>query len=103
MRAIVYSEAGGPEELRLVIRPDPAPGPGEVLVRSAASGVNPSDLKARSAGGLGGRGVRPDGVVPNQDGAGTIEAVGPGVDPSRVGERVWVWEAAWQRPDGTTQ
>jgi NADPH2:quinone reductase len=103
MRAIVYSEAGGPEVLRLVDRSEPAPGPGDVLVRIAASGVNPTDWKARSAGGLGGKGVRPDGVVPNQDGAGTIEAVGPGVDPGRVGERVWVWEAAWQRPDGTAQ
>ncbi|MEA2588153.1 MAG: NADPH:quinone reductase, partial [Actinomycetota bacterium] len=102
MRAIVYSEAGGPEVLRLVDRPEPAPGPGEVLVRIAASGVNPTDWKARRAGGLGGGGVGP-GVVPNQDGAGTIEGVGPGVDPGRVGERVWVWEAAWQRPDGTAQ
>jgi NADPH2:quinone reductase len=103
MRAIVYSEAGGPEVLRLVDRPAPAPGPGEVLVRMAASGVNPTDWKARRAGGLGGRGIGPGGVVPNQDGAGTIEAVGQGVDPSRAGERVWVWEAAWQRPDGTAQ
>jgi NADPH2:quinone reductase len=102
MRAIVYSEAGGPEVLRLVDRPEPAPGPGEVLVRIAASGVNPTDWKARRAGGLGGGGVGP-GVVPNQDGAGTIEAVGPGVDPGRVGERVWVWDAAWQRLDGTAQ
>jgi NADPH2:quinone reductase len=103
MRAIVYSEAGGPEVLRLVDRPEPAPGPGDVLVRIVASGVNPTDWKARRAGGLGGMGVGPGGVVPNQDGAGTIEAVGPGVDPSRVGDRVWVWEAAWQRPDGTAQ
>jgi NADPH2:quinone reductase len=39
--------------------------------------------------------------VPNQDGAGTVEAVGQGVDPVLVGERVWIWEAAWQRPWGT--
>ncbi|MEA2589361.1 MAG: NADPH:quinone reductase [Actinomycetota bacterium] len=103
MRAVVYSEAGGPEVLRLVDRLEPAPGPDEVLVRIAVSGVNPTDWKARSAGGLGGRGVGPGGVVPNQDGAGTIEAVGPGVDPGRVGERVWVWDAAWQRLDGTAQ
>jgi NADPH2:quinone reductase len=103
MKSIVYSEPGGPEVLRLVDRDDPVPGPGEVLVRIAVSGVNPTDWKARRAGGLGGRGVGPNGVVPNQDGAGTIEAVGPGVDPSRSGERVWVWEAAWQRPEGTAQ
>jgi NADPH2:quinone reductase len=41
--------------------------------------------------------------VPNQDGAGTIDAVGEGVDRSRIGERVWLWEAAWQRIDGTAQ
>jgi NADPH2:quinone reductase len=103
MRAIVYSEAGGPDVLRLVDRPQPSPEPGEVLVRVAVSGVNPTDWKARRAGGLGGMGVGPGGVVPNQDGAGTIEAVGRGVDPIRVGERVWVWEAAWQRPQGTAQ
>jgi NADPH2:quinone reductase len=103
MRAIVYWQAGGPEVLRLVDRPEPMPAPGEVLVRMAVSGVNPTDWKARRAGGLGGMGIGPGGVVPNQDGAGTIQAVGPDVDPSRVGERVWVWEAAWQRPDGTAQ
>jgi NADPH2:quinone reductase len=48
-------------------------------------------------------GVGPGEVVPNQDGAGTIEAVGRDVDPTRVGGRVWVWEAAWQRPEGTAQ
>ena len=42
-------------------------------------------------------------VVPNQDGAGTVDAVGEGVDSSRVGERVWLWEAAWQRVNGTAQ
>ena len=41
--------------------------------------------------------------MPNQDGAGTVDAVGEGVDPSRVGQRVWLWEAAWQRVDGTAQ
>src|ERR1700704_6281030 len=100
MRAVVYSESGGPEVLRLVDRPEPAPGPGEVLVRMAVSGVNPTDWKARRAAGTGTKGLD---VLPTQDGAGMIEAVGPGVDPSRVGERVWVWEAAWQRPDGTAQ
>jgi len=103
MRSIVYSEPGGPEVLRLVDRPEPFPGPGDVLVRMAVSGVNPSDWKARRAGALGGRGLGPDGIVPGQDGAGTIEEVGPGIDPGRVGERVWLWEAAWQRPEGTAQ
>jgi NADPH2:quinone reductase len=61
------------------------------------SGVNPTDWKARR-----GELAFPE-VVPNQDGAGTIDAVGEGVGASRVGERVWVWEAAWQRADGTSQ
>jgi NADPH2:quinone reductase len=66
------------------------------------SGVNPTDWKAR-------RGRRADAklpfpeLVPNQDGAGTIDLVGDGVAESRVGERVWLWEAAWQRADGTAQ
>jgi NADPH2:quinone reductase len=63
--------------------------------------VNPTDWKARR-GSLAGEPVDPA-VVPNQDGAGTVDAVGEGVDPSRVGERVWLWEAAWQRVDGTAQ
>ncbi|QGN59223.1 NADPH:quinone reductase [Nostocoides sp. HKS02] len=99
MKAIVYTSAGGPEVLHLVDRPIPEPGPGEVRVRIHVSGVNPTDWKRR-AGGL------PPGIaaqVPNQDGAGIIDAVGPGVPASRLGERVWIWEAAWQRPDGTAQ
>jgi NADPH2:quinone reductase len=71
----------------------PAPGPGEVRVRVTVSGVNPTDWKARAAG--------PEFQVPNHDGAGVIEAVGEGVDPARVGERVWLYFAAWQRPWGT--
>jgi NADPH2:quinone reductase len=97
MRAVVYSEAGEPDVLRLVERPVPEPGPGEVRVRVRVSGVNPTDWKARR-----GELAFPE-VVPNQDGAGTIDAVGVGVDASRAGERVWVWEAAWQRADGTAQ
>ena len=69
----------------------PEPGAGEVLVRVHASGVNPTDYKARS-----GAVPRPidDFQVPHQDGAGVIEAVGAGVDPGRVGERVWLWLTA---------
>ncbi|WP_448613695.1 NADPH:quinone reductase [Modestobacter sp. URMC 112] len=96
MRAISYSQTGGPDVLRLVDRPVPEPGPGEVRVRLAFSGVNPTDWRSRTTTEPG-----PEGQVPGQDGAGTIEAVGQGVDPVLVGERVWVWEAAWQRPLGT--
>lgn len=100
MKAIVYSEHGGPEVLRLAEREVPDPGPGEVRVAVRVSGVNPTDWKARR----GGRGPMafPE-VVPHQDGAGVIDAVGPGVASSRIGERVWLWEASWQRADGTAQ
>jgi NADPH2:quinone reductase len=98
MKAIVYSETGGHDVLRLVERPIPEPGPGEVRVRVRVSGVNPTDWKARSRG----QPSFPE-QVPNQDGAGTIDAVGEGVDPARDGERVWLWEAAWERADGTAQ
>jgi NADPH2:quinone reductase len=99
VRAITYRRTGGPDVLELVDLPAPDPGPGEVRVRLAFSGVNPTDWKSRSgatAGALAG-----DHQVPNQDGSGTVEAVGQGVDPVLVGERVWVWEAAFQRPWGT--
>jgi NADPH2:quinone reductase len=102
MRAVVYSETGGPEVLRLVERPVPEPGPGEVRVAVQVSGVNPTDWKARRGSASGGQLAFPE-VVPNQDGSGTIDAVGGGVDAARVGERVWLWEAAWQRADGTAQ
>jgi NADPH:quinone reductase len=101
VRAIVYSEFGRPDVFRLVERESPEPGLGEVLVRLEVSGVNPTDWKARQ--GSAGRAMPFQRVVPNQDGAGVIEAVGPGVDPGRVGDRVWIWEAAWQRPEGTAQ
>jgi NADPH:quinone reductase len=96
VRAISYSQPGGPDVLQLTDRPIPEPGPGEVRVRVAFSGVNPTDWKSRSK-----TEPPPDGQIPNQDGAGTIDAVGQGVDPVLIGERVWIWEAAWQRPWGT--
>ncbi|GAB3313397.1 NADPH:quinone reductase [Geodermatophilus aquaeductus] len=96
MRAITYTQPGGPDVLQLTDRAIPEPGPGEVLVRLALAGVNPTDWKSRSATQPG-----PGGQVPGQDGAGTVEAVGQGVDPAVRGERVWIWEAAWQRPWGT--
>ena len=102
MRAIVYTETGGPDVLKLVERPEPTPGPDEVLVRVAVSGVNPTDWKARRGDGPGKPLAFPE-VVPNMDGAGTIVAVGDGVDRGRVGERVWLWEAARHRPNGSAQ
>ncbi len=100
MLAAVYDLAG-PEAGRLKLRelPDPEPGPGEVRVRLAVSGVNPTDWKARRSGGLGK--LDADLVVPGQDGAGTIDAVGAGVHPGRIGQRVWLYNSQWQRPHGT--
>lgn len=99
MKAIVYRSDD--PALHLVDRAQPTPAEGEVLVRMAFSGVNPTDWKGRRHPYPG----TPSGVdlVPNQDGAGTIVEVGSGIDRARVGERVWLWEAAWQRTDGTGQ
>ncbi|MEE4592548.1 NADPH:quinone reductase [Streptomyces sp. DSM 41524] len=98
MKAIIYRDNGDPDVLRLVDRDLPAPGPGEVRVRIAVSGINPTDWKARS--GASGPKRFPE-VTPHLDGAGTIDAVGEGVDRSRVGQRVWLFLAAAGRPTGT--
>ena len=79
--------------------PMPEPGPGEVLVQLHATGVNPSDVKKRA-------GAFPDlleagPVIPHSDGAGVITAVGEGVSPYRVGERVFVYQAQYERQLGT--
>ncbi|SCL17074.1 NADPH:quinone reductase [Micromonospora inyonensis] len=96
MKAIVYERNGDPSVLQVVDRPVPEPGPGEVLVRLAVAGVNPTDWKGRRNWAV------PDGgQTPGQDGAGVIEAVGNGLDRHLIGERVWVWEASWQRRWGT--
>jgi NADPH2:quinone reductase len=98
MRAIIYRDKGGLDVLQLVDRALPAPGPGEVRVRVAVSGVNPTDWKSRSNTDT----AMPfPEVTPNLDGAGTIDAVGEGVDRRRVGERVWLFMAAAERPTGT--
>ena len=99
MKAAWY-ERNGParEVLQVGALPDPVPAPGEVLVRVHLSGVNPSDVKSR-AGARGGMAFPR--IVPQSDGAGVIEAVGPGVERSRIGERVWLWNGQWRRPFGT--
>jgi len=101
MKAAFYEKKGPAREvLRVGERPDPQPAPGEVRVRIHLSAVNPSDTKVRS--GARGRTAMPFPVmIPNQDGAGVVDAVGEGVDPTRVGERVWVYEAHMNRPFGT--
>ena len=99
MRAAWY-EKNGPaaEVLKVGELPDPMAGPGEVRVRLYASGVNPSDVKARA----GSRPIRWPRLVPDSDGAGVIDQAGAGVDPRRVGERVWVFNGQWDRPLGTS-
>ncbi|MDW4550252.1 NADPH:quinone reductase [Defluviimonas sp. D31] len=101
MKAVWY-EAFGPaaEVLTVGTLPDPLPGPGEVLVRLRASGVNPSDVKLRAGARAGAVMAWPK-IVPHSDGAGVIEAVGAGVDTARIGERVWIWNGGWQRQYGT--
>ncbi|MEI5582599.1 MULTISPECIES: NADPH:quinone reductase [unclassified Agromyces] len=102
MRAIAYAETGPSSVLRLVERDLPQPGRGEVRVRIVVSGVNPTDWKAR-AGAAAGRPTPFAEVVPNQDGAGVLDAVGDGVVGLAAGDRVWVFLAAHQRPTGTAQ
>ncbi|HUD36745.1 MAG TPA: NADPH:quinone reductase [Streptosporangiaceae bacterium] len=99
MRAAVYDKIGASAEvLRVQEVPTPDPGPGEVRVRVTLSGVNPTDWKSRS--GLTSRPID-EFQIPHHDAAGVIDAVGDGVDPARVGQRVWTWMAAGGRKWGT--
>ncbi len=100
MRAAWFDSFGAANDVLVVgDQLQPTPDEGEVLIRLSTSGVNPSDVKKRAGsfpslleGGL---------VIPNSDGAGTIAAVGKGVDSSRIGERVWVYQAQYGRRFGT--
>ncbi|HEX9647299.1 MAG TPA: NADPH:quinone reductase [Alphaproteobacteria bacterium] len=86
------------EVLKVGERETPEPGAGEVRVHVKASGVNPSDVKKRA----GQQPALDDGwVIPHSDGAGVIDAVGRGVPSARIGERVWVYQAQYQRRFGT--
>jgi NADPH2:quinone reductase len=100
MRAVVYTESGDSSVLELVEREAAEPGPGEVRVRIVRAGVNPTDWKFR-AGGMGELAF-PE-IVPGQDGAGVIDAVGPDVTDLAVGDRVWTMLAQHTRPGGTAQ
>ena len=99
MKAARYEKYGpAAEVLRVDEMERPEPGPGEVRVKVAMSAINPTDYKSRS-----GATPRPiDGFqIPHHDGAGVIDAVGDGVDPARLGQRVWLWMAAAGRRWGT--
>jgi NADPH:quinone reductase len=100
MRAAYYEKQGPAHEvIRVGEVPTPEPGPGEVRVRVAVSGVHIGDVGKRR--GYWGSTMSYPRVIPHGDGAGTIDAVGPAVDPARVGERVWVYLAQSYRPFGT--
>ncbi|WP_066299631.1 NADPH:quinone reductase [Arthrobacter luteolus] len=98
MKAIVYSATGPSSVLSLAEREAAVPGPGEVRVRVVTSGMNPTDWKARAGSNL-----AFSEVVPNQDGAGVVDAVGEGVTDLEPGDRVWLYLAAHGRPTGTAQ
>jgi NADPH2:quinone reductase len=99
MRAAFYEVNGAAAQvLRLGDVATPEPGPGEVRVKLATSGVNPSDVKSREGRT---RKIAFPRVIPHSDGAGVIDKVGSGVAPARVGERVWTWNGQWKRAFGT--
>lgn len=100
MKAVWYEKNGAAAEvLKFGEQPKPHPRPGEVLVRLYASGVNPSDVKAR-AGAT--RKIAFPFIIPDSDGAGVIEAVGADVPKTRIGEKVWIYNAQWERAFGTS-
>jgi NADPH:quinone reductase len=99
MRAIVYSEQGPSGVLRLVERPVPEPGAGQVRVRLVRAGVNPTDCKSR-AGSSASFGDFTE-VTPGQDGAGFVDALGEGVTGLAVGDRVWLYLGQYGLPYGT--
>ncbi|MGB3772061.1 MAG: alcohol dehydrogenase catalytic domain-containing protein, partial [Rhodococcus sp. (in: high G+C Gram-positive bacteria)] len=102
MKAIVYTETGSPSVLTAVDREVSQPGADEVRVRIVVAGVNPTDWKSRT-------GAKPgdkppfDEVVPGQDGAGVVDAIGSDVTGLAVGDRVWLLLAQHERPTGTAQ
>jgi NADPH2:quinone reductase len=100
MRAAWFESFGSAQDVLQVGDKDtPVAGSGEVLVRMSTSGINPSDVKKRAGSfpNLLDQGY----VIPNSDGAGVVEAVGEGVDQSRIGERVWIYQAQYGRRFGT--
>ena len=101
MKAIIAERSGAAADVLFVREvPTPEPQAGEVRVRIATSGINPSDVKRRGTLPAGSALEYPQ-IIPHSDGAGTIDAAGPNVDSRRIGERVWIYNAQWQRPFGT--
>jgi NADPH2:quinone reductase len=100
MQAALYRRKGAARDV-LVIESiaTPEPGPGEVRVKVAYSGVNPSDVKSRA--GKAGMAMPFDFVIPHSDGAGHVDAVGPGVANIAPGTAVWMYNAQWNRAHGS--
>ena len=99
MRAAFYEKNGPARDVLVVGEVEtPRPGPGEVRVKLKASGVNPSDVKAREGRT---RKIAWPRVIPHSDGAGVIDMLGDGVPAQRQGERVWIWNAQWKRAFGS--
>lgn len=97
MKAAWYEKNGEARDVMIVGDiATPQPGPGEVRVKIAVSGANPSDVKSRRT-----RPLSDKQIIPHSDAGGVIESVGAGVPESRIGERVWIWNGQWQRPMGT--
>jgi NADPH:quinone reductase len=101
MKAAWFDRKGtGPEIFEVGDLPTPQPGNGEVRVKLAFAGINPSDYKRRDPRRNGER-MEYARIISGMDGAGTIDEIGPGVDASHRGERVWVYEAQLDRAFGT--
>lgn len=100
MRAVWY-ERNGPAREVLVEgdMPDPEPGAGELRVRIACSGINPSDVKRRA--GFNQPPLAWPRAIPGMDGAGVVDRVGTGVDAAWLGRRVWLHSTAIGRAFGT--
>lgn len=100
MRAAWYEKQGNARDVLIVGEMDaPQPEPGEVRIRLAVSGVNPGDVKKRqNAFGYGMPYAR---IIPHSDGAGRVDAAGPGVSAEWLGRRVWCYAAQTYRPFGT--
>lgn len=100
MRAAWYERTGPAAQVLVVGElPLPEPGPGEVRIKLATSGINPGDVKKRR--GWVGAAMPYPRVIPHSDGAGVVDAAGPGASEGRIGQRVWCYGAQSYRPFGT--
>jgi NADPH:quinone reductase len=99
MRAAWYDRRGpAAEVLEVGELPDVEPTAGEVRIKVEVSGLSPGDIKKREGPG---QPMPYPRVIPHSDGAGVIDAVGPGADPDQIGQRVWCYGAQSYRPFGT--